>query len=101
MPIRITLQLSCITADFCKGCDYFTFDEECSIFDTCLVKAGDEHLRCKECLAAGHLSPTAKLNKVKTAIDLAEEWCDDQSNGMTDGQISIAALKDIRRLIKD
>jgi len=38
---------------------------------------------------------------VKSAIVFATELCNDQSNGMTDGQICIAALKDIGRKIKD
>lgn len=41
-----------------------------------------------------------KLAKVKSAIELTEELCEDQSNGMTDGSICISAMKDIRRHVK-
>ncbi len=41
------------------------------------------------------------IEKVKSAISLAEEWCVDQSNSMTDGSICISCCKDIRRHIKE
>ena len=40
------------------------------------------------------------LNKVQRAVAITENWCADQSNGMTDGSICIAAMKDIRRHVK-
>lgn len=40
-----------------------------------------------------------KIESIKYIIKLAEEWCKDQSNGMTDGTICISAMKDIRRIV--
>lgn len=42
-----------------------------------------------------------KLAKVKATIKLADEWSADQSNGITTGSVCIAALKDIRRIVKE
>ena len=41
-----------------------------------------------------------KINNIKAAIILAEDWCEDQANGITQGEVCIAALKDIRRFVK-
>lgn len=38
--------------------------------------------------------------KIEGIVDLSEDWCKDQSNGLTDGEVCIGALKDIRRLVK-
>ena len=40
-----------------------------------------------------------KLDNIKIAIELAAEWCEDQDNEMTDGQICIAAVKSISAVI--
>ena len=42
---------------------------------------------------------TRTLKKIKGVIDTAERWCDEQL--MSEGQICMAALKDIRRIIKE
>jgi hypothetical protein len=41
------------------------------------------------------------LRKIESVVDLAGRWCEDQENGMTDGTICIAALKDIRRILRE
>ena len=40
------------------------------------------------------------LNKIKQIVHMAEDWCEDQENGITDGEVCISAMKDIRRIIK-
>lgn len=40
------------------------------------------------------------INLISSNVTVAEEWCKDQKNGMTDGEICIAALKDVRRLVR-
>jgi len=40
----------------------------------------------------------AKIIKIRKSLKLAEDLCGDQSNGMTESSICIAALRDIRRL---
>lgn len=48
------------------------------------------------------LSKLSSLNKkLKGIVELAGEWCADQENGMTDGEVCISALKDIRRLLNE
>lgn len=42
-----------------------------------------------------------KMKMIKSAICLAEKWCKDQSIGIPESQICMAALKDIRRIIKE
>lgn len=42
-----------------------------------------------------------KFKKIKSLIEFTEKWCKYQSNGMTDGQICISAMKDLRRIIKE
>ena len=42
-----------------------------------------------------------KLNKIQSAIDLAEKLCYDQSNKIIDGSICISAMKSIRRYLKE
>lgn len=42
-----------------------------------------------------------KLDQIQSVVDLAERWCDDQENDMTDGSICISAMKDIRRILKE
>ena len=41
------------------------------------------------------------LDRIKRVIEMAEDWCTDQANGLTDGEICISALKDIRRILKN
>lgn len=43
---------------------------------------------------------TEKIDKIKNAVKLAEDWCKDQSTKIPESQICMAALKDIRRIIK-
>ena len=40
------------------------------------------------------------IEKIKDIINLAEEWCADQDNDLTEGQVCISALKDIRRILQ-
>ena len=40
-----------------------------------------------------------KLDKIKAIIEMAEEWAADQENGMTEPQVCMAALKDIRQVL--
>jgi hypothetical protein len=42
-----------------------------------------------------------KLNNIQKVIVMAEKWSEDQSNGLTDSQVCISALKDIRRILKE
>lgn len=42
-----------------------------------------------------------KLDKIRNTIKLAEDWCKDQSNELTDGSICISAMKDIRRFCNE
>ena len=46
------------------------------------------------------LNPPKKLEEIKRVLERAEAWCKDQNNGLTDGEICISALKDIKRIIK-
>jgi len=41
-----------------------------------------------------------KIKYIKTVIERTEKWCKDQTNNLTDGEICISALKDIKRIIK-
>jgi len=41
-----------------------------------------------------------RLQKMESAVSLAEDWANDQRNWLTDGEICISALKDIRRLLR-
>lgn len=40
-----------------------------------------------------------KIEKLKKLVKLAEDWSLDQENGMTDGEICLSAMKDVRRII--
>lgn len=42
-----------------------------------------------------------KLNNIQKVINMSEKWSEDQSNGLTEGQVCISALKDIRRIFKE
>ena len=37
------------------------------------------------------------IDKIEDVLSLAEYFCENQQNGITDGEICIAALKDIRK----
>ena len=41
------------------------------------------------------------IDKIEQVVEMAEDWCKDQSNGLTDGEICISALKDIRHILKE
>jgi hypothetical protein len=41
-----------------------------------------------------------KIEKVNSVVNLANDWCEDQENEITDGSICISAMKDIRRTLR-
>ncbi len=41
-----------------------------------------------------------RLERVIEVVEKAERWCEDQSNDLTHQQICMAALKDIRRIVR-
>ena len=41
-----------------------------------------------------------RLESIMKVIETAERWCEDQSNDLTHQQICMAALKDIRRIVR-
>lgn len=42
-----------------------------------------------------------KINKIEGAVKRANDWASDQENGLTDSQICISAMKDVRRIINE
>jgi len=46
------------------------------------------------------LDRQTRLESIMKVIEQAERWCLDQKNGLTDPQICMAALKDIRRIVR-
>lgn len=42
-----------------------------------------------------------KLKKLEGIVEITNDWCEDQENGLTDGSICISAMKDIRRHLKE
>lgn len=42
-----------------------------------------------------------KINYIKSVIETSKRWCADQTNGLTEQQVCMSALKDIRRTLKD
>ena len=44
-------------------------------------------------------TPEQKLERVRGVIKMAEDWCDKQL--MSEGQICMAALKDVRRIVRE
>ena len=45
------------------------------------------------------MSDKEKVEQIKSLVSLAEEWADQQR--MAEGQIRMAALKDIRRVVRE
>jgi len=41
-----------------------------------------------------------KISSIESVVKFAERWSNDQENGLTDGEICISAMKDIRRHLK-
>jgi hypothetical protein len=60
------------------------------------IEKEDEYERKK--IKQGELST---IEKIKMVLKMTDEWIKDQSNGLTDGEICIAALKDIKRILFD
>jgi hypothetical protein len=44
------------------------------------------------------MSDKEKVDKIKEIVSLAEEWAEQQT--MAEGQICMAALKDVRRVVR-
>ena len=63
------------------------------------LEENNEKILDKEYLERQNLPLTEKIEKLKKLIELAEDWCEDQSNGMTDGMICISAMKDVRIIV--
>lgn len=42
-----------------------------------------------------------KLERIRLVFKMVEDLCLDQSNGLTDGEICISAMKDIRRILNE
>ena len=40
------------------------------------------------------------LDKIKGVVALCEDWCGDQGIGLTESQVCMSAMKDIRRMLK-
>lgn len=49
------------------------------------------------------LKPEAqsKLDRIELLVSIAEDWCKGQEIDLTDGQVCISAMKDIRRILKE
>lgn len=39
------------------------------------------------------------LYRLSAVIELAESWSEDQTNGLTDSEVCLSAIKDIRRIV--
>ncbi len=44
-------------------------------------------------------SENSLKSKIQSIVKLAEEWSEDQENGLTPHEICLSAMKDIRRLV--
>jgi len=42
-----------------------------------------------------------KISSINSVVKFAERWSNEQGNGLTDGEICISAMKDIRRHLKE
>lgn len=71
-------------------------------FGTDFMKKPYCDTRCKQLFDSckKYNDMTQRMEKIKAAIHLTEDWCKDQSTEIPESQICMAALKDIRRIIK-
>ena len=42
----------------------------------------------------------AKIAAVQQIVQMTEDWCENQGNGIPDTVVCMAAMKDIRRLVR-
>jgi len=41
-----------------------------------------------------------RLESIMKVVETTEKWCADQSNGLTESEVCMAAMKDIRRIVR-